>query len=807
MTDKIRCLIKVKRILYPKHYVRGEWALFLASIEEVMDGEPYHPDEIKVKGRPYDLELNGVYVLHATLDNNDKYGYSYQVNTLSKECDFSDPRHKRLFLESLFTERQVETLYSATNDPYVLLQNGNITELSKIKGIGEQTAKRMIKKFNDDFEKSRAYVALGEYDLTPSQIDTLIRRFHGDVERMIALINDDPYSMIYEIDGIGWKKADQIARARGIALDDLKRVKAGIIFQLNSVTEQGHTWVTPEWLITNTLSMLGLGVSQLDLFRTALYELDQNEKIWWDDNKTKIALLRLRRIEEQIADELLRLSLAEPLLPKTGESISSILRSIEKEQGWEFTEEQKQAVETTLDNNVSIITGSAGTGKSSTVSGVLRVLGDYCFAQCALSGRAAARLTEITQHEGMTIHRLLGFTVGGGFLYTSQNKLPYDIIILDEISMVGAEIFLDLIRAIPTGSKLIMLGDEGQLESIGLCNLFKDMLESKVIPASRLTKIHRQAAKSAIITESLKVRQQEALIPYDWVGTEVRGELEDLKLVVYGDSILSQSTIIDQYSDLLAEGIDYRDIQIVVPMKQRGEICTFELNKIVQGIVNPPEDPEFDPETLGILIGAKKNDTSNAYYLRKNDRVIVTRNMYQAKRYKPVSEGISPITEDDLNTLDTPDPWEELQDDIPETTSGNIIEESTMPDLCPVFNGDRGIIKSIAENEMVICFDQWGDILIKREDYSKIELGYAMSCHKLQGSEADYVVVGFDMGGRMLLTKEWLYTAITRAKKRCVVCAESRALTYACATSNISIKQTMLEDLLKDRFPSHKGVL
>lgn len=184
-----------------------------------------------------------------------------------------------------------------------------------------------------------------------------------------------------------------------------------------------------------------------------------------------------------------------------------------------FTEEQRQAILLTLDNNVSIITGGAGVGKSSSVSGVLRVLGNYSFAQCALSGRAAARLTEVTHSEGMTIHRLLAIS-SAGIGFNEENPLPFDIIILDEVSMVGAEIFLLLLKAIPTGSKLIMLGDDGQLESIGLCNVFKDMLDSGVVPVSRLTKIHRQAAKSAIITESIKVRNQQDLIPDGWVGHE-----------------------------------------------------------------------------------------------------------------------------------------------------------------------------------------------------------------------------------------------------------------------------------------------
>jgi len=294
MTNHIRCLVKIKRLLYPKHYSPGEWTLFLATVEEIYEGVPYDPAEIKVKGRTYSLDVGGLYLLTASLDQNDKYGLSYQISTFSKECDFTDAKQKKIYLESLYTYRQVDLLYKHFTDPYTVIKNGDLEALSQIKGIGNSTASRIIKRFAEEQTKSRAYVALGEYDLTPSQIDSLIHRFHGDIERMINTINDNPYIMIYEIDGIGWKKADQIARAKGMTLDDPKRIEANVLFQLNSITEQGHTWVTPQWLITSTLQSLELGTEYVDSFRNALYSLHEKGLLWWNDDKTKIALQQLR---------------------------------------------------------------------------------------------------------------------------------------------------------------------------------------------------------------------------------------------------------------------------------------------------------------------------------------------------------------------------------------------------------------------------------------------------------------------------------------------------------------------------------
>lgn len=733
--------------------------MFLCTVEDSYEGEPYS-HEIKVKGKAYSLDINGLYILTGEYAHDDRYGPSYQIISFCKQCNWTDAAHQRQFLESLFTDRQVEAMYEALPNPYKTIQDSDVSALCTVKGIGNSTATRMIEKFRHDFDKSRAYVVLGKYDLSTTLIDGLIRRFGGDIDAMLYTIDTNPYIMMFEIDGIGWKKADQLALAKGIQLDDLVRIEANIQYQLTSITEQGHTWVTPAWLVENVLSACSLPADKADRFREALYELNKTGVLWWDEGKTKIALSRLRRMEEDIAKELYRIANGELLTPRTQETPSELLSQIEVSQGWNFTDEQKQAINGILKNNVCIITGAAGTGKSSVVSGVLHLLQGYGFAQCALSGRAAARLTEVTHKEGSTIHRLLGYSYGK-FLYDCDNHLPYDIIILDEISMVGADIFYSLIRAIRTGTKLIMLGDEGQLESIGLCNIFKDMLDSGVIPAARLTQIHRQAAKSAIITESTKVRRSEPLAPHDWIGAETRGELQDLHLVVYGNPILSQDTVIEQYRNLLQQGIDYCDIQVVVPMKFRGDISTLPLNRLIQNIVNPPR---HDDE--GVLIGAIKGTTDRAYHLRQRDRVIVTKNMYQAVR-----------ASHDIRS-----------------------EDNTMPDICPVYNGDRGIIKRIDNQMMIITFDQWGDIIIKRGDYPKIELGYALSCHKLQGSEANYVIVGLDMGSRVLLTKEWLYTAITRAKKYCVLCAENKALSFAVQTSNISIKQTMLKGLLRDTF-------
>lgn len=757
-SDYLKAQVRVAQILFPRQaWESGCWTIALCEVEELLDGE-LDTEVIKITGNPYEITVGGSYLLEAQLSVHERYGESYRIKAFSRKCNMDDPEDKRNFLSSLFTERQIDELYAALPDPYTALLQSDVAAITKTKGVGPATAQRMIQKFHDNFTKMKAYIALAKYELPPTLIASLIKRFRGDIDRMVDTVQTNPYIMMYEVDGIGWKRADEIAKMCGIAFNSPQRIEANITYQLDSASKDGNTWVSPGALVQAVCNELGLDATYFDAIRAALNEMHEGGILWWDDEKSKIALKSLHDMEQEIAVELHRIA-SGSLIPITGDA-EQALHELELSQGWEFTAEQREAIQSIEDSNVCIITGSAGTGKSSVVAGFLRLLPDCPFAQCALSGRAAARLTEVTGQEGMTIHRLLGYQ-DGHFGRDASNPLLEKIIILDEISMVGAEIFLALLRAIPSGSKLIMLGDDGQLESIGLCNIFKDMLDSGVLAVSKLTQIHRQAAKSAIVTESLKVRNQQPLLEYGWVGEETRGELQDLKMHVYHDPILSQDYVMDEYQRLYRDGIDYRDIQIVVPMKQRGMLATSALNARVQALVNPRMFGRNEVE-----VKRNPKDPSSGYTLRERDRVICTKNMYQAERPR----------KDDFE-----DEFEEAQ-------------------ICPVFNGDRGIVKSISSMSMIVTFDMWGDIVIKRADFPKIELGYALSCHKLQGSEAPYVIVGLDMAAKVLLTKEWLYTAITRAKKYCVVCGEDKAIRYTIATSHVPYKQTMLRGMLQEEF-------
>lgn len=694
-----------------------------------------------VKGYIAEISLVDTYLIVAKELEPTKWGQQFELTYIGISADLTDTEKQRIFLEKILSTFQVNNLYNTFDNPFDLIKDENINELTKAKGIGAKVALKIINKYKSTIDFSEAYIELDKYGLTPKMIHKLIE-LYGSPELTVKKVKENPYVLIDDIDGIGWKKADALALNAGIQVDSPFRIRAFINYFLKEQAEVGNSYESPNNLMYAIEEHLG-DIDD-DIIRDTLHNMPE---LWWDEEKTRIGLLIYRELEQNITNEFIRLMKAPVDFNIDG--WEEIIKETEKSQGWEFTDEQLEGIQTILKNPVSLITGYGGTGKSSIVKGMLNVLHRYNFAQCALSGKAASRLSEVTGAEGYTIHRLLAYGFGNPFGFTKYDPLPFKIIILDELSMVGGHLFYSLIQAIADGSKLIMIGDVGQLESIGSLNLINDVLHSGVIPTITLTKIHRQAQKSAIITESINIRNGIEIIPYGFVGKDIRGELEDLELDIYDDKILSLEKIINQFSDKMPLVKNIMEIQIITPMKYRGEVCTLKLNRIIQNSYNA-----FDPSKREIELRAK---TDHSYILREGDKVINVRNNYK--------------------TL------------------------STYGETTPIFNGNMGIIKEIdiIEGIMIIDFLFIGEIIIERENWDSIELGYAITIHKSQGSEYEVcIVAGVDYSAFTMLTKELIYTGITRSKKYCVLVAENSALRYAIGQSNISTKKTFLKEFLQE---------
>ena len=769
----LRCIIEPAYVIQPRNVsfglAPGSWCVFAARVVKVLSGIPQFNNSgfLRVVGVVPSLDKDKRYSLTANSVVN-KYGQQYKILYMNEVRTFSSKEEQKDFLSTFLSETQVKNLYKTLDDPFDALQTHDMEALCSVYGIGPSVADKLICKFNSCMDDGPSFLELMKLGLTKRTIDRL-RDQYGGVTTVLEKIKDNPYILIDEVSGIGWAKADAIALESGLGVHSYQRVSAFIKYYLSKRADSGDSWVELSDIVDAAKHEILITDEKKSVFKEAINGLLEEKTIWVSENKRYVALERVRNLEMNIASELKRLYDA-PVL-KTWKDIDASITKAEKELGLEYTDEQRQAIYKVINSNVSILTGAGGTGKTTVVSGILKVLDRQTFAQTALSGRAAARMSEITGQDGYTIHRLLGYKPNSGFTHNKEFPLDQQIIILDETSMVGADLFYRLVQAIKTGNRIIMIGDDGQLESIGMCNIFKDMLNSGVVPVARLTKIHRQAAKSAIITESIKVRNAMQLTTYNWCGNDIRGELQDLELDIYRSGNASFDHIMQHFNSLYeTTGHDCSDIQIVLPQRMRGNISTLRVNTAVQEIVNPSHGQ--DEVKISYVAGGRTTE----YALRVGDLVITTQNNYNTQ------------TIDNVN--------------------------------CPIYNGNRGRIVSIDTKKgngvMVIDFEQWGKIVLDKyssnsddgstNQWNNIELAYAMTCHKLQGSEAKYVIIGMDNSARIMLTREWLYTAITRAKKYCIICAEAEALNYSIKNSHVPFKQTFLQGFLKKLFSENACV-
>lgn len=743
--DIIKCTIELKK----KIYYRDDFAIAIANIKEVKSGAPQSFD-ITIKGTMVEPHPGDEYYLTAKEINDLRYGLQYEIISMASiiNIDTTDKFGQKKFLLSIFTESQVQEMYAALDEPFQALSNEDVKSLVQIKGCGLVTATKWIDKFNRHLPISKMYIELEQYNLTTNMLEKLYKNY-GSAEMAIQKVTTNPY-VLCEVEGIGWAKADMIAQAGGMGEYHIERVKAFILYYLGQQANNGYSFVSPDELMGAIIETIGDGVPDL-VVSEAMNDLP--DELWWNKEKTRIGLKRYRILEENIAKELLRIRDAESQFDY-GDWEKDI-EALEAKNGWKHTEQQIEGIRAVLQNNIVCINGVAGVGKTSVAEAMLQVLKEYSSALCALSGRAAARIAQITGDEGYTILRLLGFPSSEpdakqGYFYHNENPLPYDIIIVDEISMIGGYLFYYLLRAVKNGAKVVLLGDIGQLESIGECNVAADIIKSPEIPTITLDKIHRQAKKSAIITESIKMRHGEQIISKDWAGEETRGELHDFTLDCYSDKSNTYYKILQHFMKAIQLQPNILEVQIISPVKKRGESSTYNLNNAVQELYNPANAKKNE-----IKIMSSKTD---GYILREGDKVLNTKN---------------------YRKLCNPDTYE----------------------IIPIFNGNIGIIKSIdpISRTMVVYFSGVGTVLVTAEHLRAIELGYAITCHKCQGSQFDRIIFAIDYSTPPnLLSREMLYTGVTRAKKHCTLIAQNSALRYAVCNEKVSKKETHLVDILHE---------
>ena len=395
-------------------------------------------------------------------------------------------------------------------------------------------------------------------------------------------------------------------------------------------------------------------------------------------------------------------------------------------------------------NGNIFITGNCG--KSVTMRGMLNLVKQYACIGCSLSGKASVRITEATGMEAMTIHRLLGYSFEG-FMFNETNKLPYDVYFMDEATMTSGELFLSFLKAIPNGAKVVFTGDVQQLTPIGSCQVFGDILNSQVIPSARLTKPHRQALESGIIPLSMKIINQEPICDSTFEGKKILGNLQDMELDVFKDDLKPSKRVVKHFLEQYKLENNLMEVQVAVPMKNRGDMCTYNLNLEIQKEINP-----INENRSNLIIHLDKD---RYYTIQTGDKVINTKNNYKAKT----------INGDDV----------------------------------AVFNGNMGIVKEIKDGFITIDFDGLGEIVLDSTGSKSLELGYACSVHKLQGSQFNRLIFAINSSDYVLLNAELGYTGITRASKYCVFIFKQQALKTMLNKREVKNKQTYLTMILQNK--------
>lgn len=685
------------------------------------------------------LNLGKTYKAVVEQKSHPKYGISFEVKSIFSP--FVSVEDKELsFLQMLVTEKQYDNIAKVYQLPITALRQGEF-DSDKIKGFSKKSFEKLVRAVNENIECMEAMVELGKYGIGYNIIKKCVK-YYGSSEAAVQVILENPYKLYTDISGIGWAKADAVAMALGIAKNAMIRISAAIYYGLEKNEQTGSTWCNLSDLRFNTEAALGLEFENDEDF---LNLVKINKDVWTDE--TRFALSSTRRCEEEIAAEIKRLQTAhiEQLFPD--EKLFTIVKYIEDNLGIEYTDEQKNLFVTANNNNITIFTGYAGVGKTFTLKCFLDILDQahVSYSLAAPTAKAAKQMEYYTHRQASTIHRLLKSTGETGFLYNKNNKLPTKFLIVDETSMMDVFLFRSVLNALADGTKLILIGDTGQLPAIGVGKCLKDNIESQSVAHVTLTKVFRQALDSGALYVATQIRQ--GIHFYDKKTTFNKFGVKNDCTIWWRDKNNTVAALRTLYKGLLAKySVD--DIVIMSPMK-KGETGVLNVNNVLQEICNPA------------AVGKNSLDVSRCIF-RIGDRVIHTKNDKEAEWF-----------DSDLETV---------------------------LDGTGIFNGSMGKIISINDtDDDYTMFVKYDDCIIKytKSNVLNIELAYALTVHKMQGSGFPVVIFLINTAHFMLLSRELVYTAITRTKEECFIIGDPYALQTAIDNPMVDKKNTFLCELLK----------
>lgn len=582
--------------------------------------------------------------------------------------------------------------------------------LVEVKGISERKAMEIASQVNEKRDLRQAMIFLQQFGIT---MNLAVKIYNKYGQEVYGILKENPYRLADDIEGVGFRTADDIAAKAGIRTDSDFRVRSGILYTLLQASGEGHTFLPKEELTSKASELLGI---DQEIIEKNYMDLSIDRKIVMKQSgeQTQIYAASFYYMEANTATMLRELDITYDVADA---EIEQRIHKIEKQTGMELDEHQVQAVKEAVRNGLLVITGGPGTGKTTTINTIIRYfeLEGMDIFLAAPTGRAAKRMSETTGFEARTIHRMLelngGMEGNAGFERNETNPLETDVVIIDEMSMVDITLMNSLLKAIAPGTRLILVGDINQLPSVGPGSVLKDIIQSEIFNVVMLTKIFRQASTSDIIVNAHKINRGEEV--------SLDNKSMDFFFLKRYEADIIINVVLQLVKQKLPKFVDATpyDIQVLTPMR-KGLLGVERLNGILQHYLNPPDKSKREKEHGDMVF-------------REGDKVMQTKNNYQLE-------------------------WEIC------TKFGLTVDKGM-----GIFNGDMGIITEINDfaETMTVEFDEGRKVEYSYKLLDELELAYAITIHKSQGSEYPAVVIPLLNGPSMLMNRNLLYTAVTRARK------------------------------------------
>lgn len=726
----------VEHIVY-RNEENGYTVLNLASNEE---------DEVTCVGvfqmisEGESLELTGEYTVHPS------YGPQFKVQQYSIKAPEDIASIERYLgsgaIKGVGAALAARIVRNFKEDTFRIIEE-EPERLAEIKGISERKAQEIAQQTEEKRELRQAMIFLQNYGISLSLAVKIYQTYQLDMYR---IIQENPYRMAEDVTGVGFKIADEIAHRVGIHLDSDFRIRSGIMYVLQQASLEGHTYLPEELLTRRACELLGVDASGVEKHYMDM-AIDRKLILKQSEAEVQIYASTFYYMELNVAVMLRELNVKYDF---SETAVEQRIRKIEQLSELELDEMQRTAVKEAVRSGLLVITGGPGTGKTTTINTIIQYFESegMDIALAAPTGRAAKRMSETTGYEAKTIHRLLELSGGmdehAGFERNEQNPLETDVIIIDEMSMVDITLMHNLLKAVVAGTRLILVGDVNQLPSVGPGCVLKDIIDSHACNVVRLNRIFRQASESDIIVNAHKINRGEPV--------SLDNKSRDFFFLKRYDANVIISICIQLIRQKLPKYVNASpfDIQVLTPMR-KGLLGVERLNTILQQYLNPPD-------------GKKSEREHGQTIFRVGDKVMQIKNNYQAEweirsRYNiPIEKGLG------------------------------------------VFNGDMGIVREINSfsETLTVEYEERRMVEYPFKELDQLDLAYAITIHKSQGSEYPAVIIPLLTGPRMLMNRNLLYTAVTRARKCVTLVGDEKAFYNMEANVNEQKRYSGLRDRLEE---------